>query len=51
MIDKKKFYINGEWIDAKGKESIKVIDPSTEKCCAELSLGSNEDGDSAVIAA
>ena len=43
MIDKKKFYINGEWIDAKGKESIKVIDPSTEKSCAEISLGSKDD--------
>ena len=43
MIDKKKFYINGEWIDAKGKESIKVIDPSTEKSCAEISLGNKDD--------
>ena len=51
MIDKKKFYINGEWIDAKGKESIKVIDPSTEKSCAEISLGSKEDVNNAVIAA
>ena len=51
MIDKKKFYINGEWIDAKGKESIKVIDPSTEKSCAEISLGSKDDVNNAVIAA
>ena len=51
MIDKKKFYINGEWIDAKGKESIKVIDPSTEKSCAEISLGNKEDVNNAVIAA
>ena len=51
MIDKKKFYINGEWIDAKGKESIKVIDPSTEKSCAEISLGSKDDVNNAVVAA
>ena len=51
MIDKKKFYINGEWIDAKGKESIKVIDPSTEKSCAEISLGNKDDVNNAVIAA
>ena len=51
MIDKKKFYINGEWIDAKGEESIKVIDPSTEKSCAEISLGSKDDVNNAVIAA
>ena len=51
MIDKKKFYINGDWIDAKGEESIKVIDPSTEKSCAEISLGSKDDVNNAVIAA
>ena len=51
MIDKKKFYINGEWIDAKGEKSIKVIDPSTEKSCAEISLGNKDDVNNAVIAA
>ena len=39
MIDKKKFYINGEWVDPINKQSLDVIDPSTEKSCATISLG------------
>ncbi len=35
MLDKKKFYINGEWVSPKKSNDLKVIDPSTEE---ELSL-------------
>ena len=51
MIDKKLFYINGKWISPKSSKEIHVIDPSTEKNCAVISLGSADDVNSAVIAA
>ena len=51
MIDKKKFYINGEWVDPINKQSLDVIDPSTEKSCATISLGGKEDINKAVNAA
>ena len=39
MLDKKKFYINGEWTSPKKSNDLKVIDPSTEEECAVISLG------------
>ena len=51
MLDKKKFYINGEWISPKKPNDFKVIDPSTEEDCAVISLGGVEDVNNAVSAA
>ena len=51
MIDKKLFYIDGKWVSPKDSKSIKVIDPSNEEPCAEISLGGKKDIDSAVSAA
>ena len=51
MLDKKKFYINGEWVSPKSPKEIQVIDPSTEKSCAVISLGGTEDVNAAVVAA
>ena len=34
MLDKKKFYINGEWVSPKQSNDFKVIDPSNEEECA-----------------
>ena len=51
MIDKKKFYINGQWVLPKNSNEIEVIDPATEKKCAIISLGGKEDVDKAVKAA
>ena len=51
MLDKKKFYINGQWVSPKNSKEINVIDPSTEKNCAVISLGSVDDVNSAVTAA
>ena len=51
MTDKKKFYINGKWISPKSNKSIKVINPATEDVCAEISLGSKEDVNDAVLSA
>ena len=51
MLDKKKFYINGEWVSPKKSNDFKVIDPSTEEECAVISLGGVEDVNKAVSAA
>ena len=51
MSDKKKFYINGKWVSPKSDKSIKVINPATEEVCAEISLGSKEDVNDAVLSA
>ena len=51
MLDKKKFYINGEWVSPKKPNDLKVIDPSTEEECAVISLGGVEDVNDAVAAA
>ena len=51
MLDKKKFYINGEWVSPKKPNDLKVIDPSTEEECAVISLGGAEDVNDAVSAA
>ena len=51
MIDKKKIYINGKWVSPKSNKSIKVINPATEDVCAEISLGSKEDVNDAVLSA
>ena len=51
MLDKKNFYINGQWIKPNSSEEIKVIDPATEENCAVISLGNQKDVDTAVDAA
>ena len=51
MLDKKKFYINGQWISPKNPKEIEVIDPSTEKSCAIISLGGADDINVAVTSA
>lgn len=47
----RKFYINGEWVDASGRESVSVINPATEEMIAPLALGTSGDVDAAVEAA
>ena len=51
MSDKKKFYIDGKWVSPKSNKSIQVINPATEEVCAEISLGSKEDVNDAVLSA
>ena len=51
MLDKRKFYINGQWVDPSKKNDFEVINPSDESVCALISLGSQEDTDAAVSAA
>ena len=51
MLDKKNFYINGQWIKPNSSDEIKVIDPATEDNCAVITLGNKADVDMAVNAA
>ena len=51
MLDKRKFYINGQWVEPSKKNDFEVINPSDESVCAVISLGSKNDTDAAVAAA
>ena len=51
MLDKRKFYINGAWVEPVEAHDLKVIDPSTEEACAVISNGTSKDVDRAVAAA
>ena len=51
MLDKRKFYINGEWVAPIKEKDFEVINPCNEDPFATISLGSKEDTDKAVNAA
>ncbi len=51
MRDLQKFYIDGQWVDPKGHESLAVINPATEAAIATIRLGDNNDVELAVAAA
>ena len=51
MLEKRQFYIGGQWVDPIAGRDHAVIDPSTEDPCAVVSLGGAEDADAAVQAA
>tara|TARA_Y100001970_G_scaffold236753_1_gene296728 strand:- start:431 stop:1861 length:1431 start_codon:yes stop_codon:yes gene_type:complete len=51
MINKKKFYINGEWVLPSKPNDFDVINPSTEETAAVISLGDIDDTNAAIKAA
>ena len=51
MLDRKNLYINGKWVAPRNTKDIEVINPSTEKSCAVISLGGKDDVNAAVTAA
>ncbi|MBV1895706.1 MAG: aldehyde dehydrogenase family protein [Rhodobacteraceae bacterium] len=51
MIEKRDFYINGQWVSPATPNDFNVIDPSTEEPCAIISLGGDADTNAAVAAA
>jgi len=51
MIEKRDFYIGGQWVAPKAGKDYQVIDPSTEEAFAVISLGGQADTDAAVAAA
>lgn len=51
MLDKRKFYINGEWVVPLAANDLEVLNPATEKPVAVISMGTAVDVDRAVAAA
>ncbi len=51
MLDKRKFYINGEWVPPLETNDLQVINPATEQPVAVISMGTAADIDRAVAAA
>ena len=51
MIEKRNFYINGQWVAPAKAHDFNVVDPSTEEVGAVISLGDQADTDAAVAAA
>jgi len=51
MLEKLKFYIDGQWVDPVEPWTLDVINPATEKAYGRISLGSAADVDLAVAAA
>jgi aldehyde dehydrogenase (NAD+) len=51
LPDRRKFYIDGAWVDPSAPNDVDVIDPSTEQPCAVISFGAQADTDAAVAAA
>ncbi|MGY0693394.1 aldehyde dehydrogenase family protein [Virgibacillus sp. FSP13] len=51
MHNQLKHFINGEWVESTGSETMDVINPATEEVIGEISLGTREDLDKAVEAA
>lgn len=51
MLDKRKFYINGAWVDPIAGTDFDVINPSNEEAFAVISLGGKQDIENAISAA
>ena len=51
MLDKRKFYIDGQWVDPLKPNDLPVINPATEQPIAVISMGTAADIDRAVAAA
>ncbi|WP_299202718.1 aldehyde dehydrogenase family protein [uncultured Tateyamaria sp.] len=51
MLEKRDFYINGQWVAPQNGTDHHVIDPSTEEPTAVISLGGREDAEAAIAAA
>ncbi|ANP90215.1 aldehyde dehydrogenase family protein [Rhizobium leguminosarum] len=51
MYDKRKFYVDGQWVDPLKANDFQVVNPATENPIAVISMGSTSDIDRAVAAA
>ena len=51
MIERKSFYIGGEWIAVSDRDLLTVVDPSTEQALATVPAGTEADVNRAVAAA
>jgi len=46
-----RFFIGGQWVEPKGRETLDVINPATEEVFASVAMGNAADVDAAVAAA
>lgn len=51
MLDKRKFYIDGQWVDPLMPNDLEVLNPATEEVIAIISMGTSADIERAVAAA
>ena len=51
VSNRQKFYINGEWVQPAGTETLAVINPANEEPIDDIALGNEEDVNRAVAAA
>ena len=51
MQNTRKFYIDGEWVEPIGTDTLDVVNPATEKAIATIALGDEKDVDRAVTRA
>ncbi|MHA2937044.1 aldehyde dehydrogenase family protein [Vibrio sp. RC27] len=51
MLDRRKFFIDGEWVEPNKSNDFDVLNPTTEQAIATISLGSADDVERAVSAA
>ncbi|MEL6279968.1 MAG: aldehyde dehydrogenase family protein [Pseudomonadota bacterium] len=51
MLEKRDFYIDGNWVAPSTTNDLEVINPSTEEPCAVISIGTSADANAAVAAA
>ena len=51
MLDKTKFYIDGQWVAPIDGTDFPVINPATEEAYATISLGGAKDAEVAIAAA
>jgi aldehyde dehydrogenase (NAD+) len=51
MLEKREFYINGQWVSPLDGTDHHVIDPATEEPAAVISLGGKADAEAAIAAA
>ena len=51
MLDKHKFYIDGQWVDPLMPNDLEVLNPATEEVIAIISMGTSADIERAVAAA
>ena len=51
MENTQRFYIDGEWTDPIGTDTLDVVNPATEEIVATIALGDEKDVDRAVMAA
>jgi len=51
MYDFRKFFIDGVWVEPKGRREFEVVNPATEEAVGKILLGTPEDVDAAVKAA